>query len=82
MPTQTFTGVKGNVAISKGSLSFMSFILLVTVIKVASGFDGSGKLAVWFGSVDGLMVALKLTPNPKGSIFFKHHISLRILLLM
>ena len=68
MPIPVLTNVKFSVATSKGSLSFLLFILLVTVIQVASGFDGSGTLAVLVGYVEGLLVALKLTQTPKGSI--------------
>ena len=59
------TGGKGTVVISKGALSLLLFILLVVVIKMASGFDGSGTLIVSFDSVGGLLMALKLTPTSK-----------------
>ena len=70
MPIPNLTGVKGSVAISKGALYLLSPILLVAVIKVASGFDGSGTLSVWVGFIGGLMVDLKLTTTQKGFIIF------------
>ena len=55
-------GVRGPVAISKGVFS-----LLVTVINAALDIVGYGTLAVWVGSVCGLVVIFKLTLTPKCS---------------
>ena len=52
------TGGKGTVAISKGTPFLLLFILLVAVIKMVSGFDGSVTLIVCFDSVGGLLMAL------------------------